>query len=74
LSHYVFRIGLAPCKKKNSALVEITLPVDVNIDAREYQCHADSRTTLDIYAYSDDEDKRTARQHISGLFIVDRAS
>jgi hypothetical protein len=36
--------------------------------------HADSRTTLDIYAQSDDEDKRTAQQHISGLFVDGNAS
>jgi hypothetical protein len=36
--------------------------------------HADSRTTLNIYAQSDDEDKRAAQQHVSGLLIVDQAS
>jgi integrase len=41
---------------------------------QELMRHADSRTTLDIYAQSDDEDKRAAQQHISGLFIVDQAS
>ena len=41
---------------------------------QELMRHADSRTTLDIYARSDDEDKRQAQQHVSGLFIVDQAS
>jgi integrase len=41
---------------------------------QELMRHADSRTTLDIYAQSDDEDKRTAQQHVSGLFVVDQAS
>jgi hypothetical protein len=30
-------IGIVLCKKKNSALVEITLPKDGNIHARKYQ-------------------------------------
>jgi integrase len=41
---------------------------------QELMRHADSRTTLDIYAQSDDEDKRIAQQHVSGLFVVDQAS
>ena len=30
-------VGIVLCKKKNTALVEITLPKDANIHAREYQ-------------------------------------
>jgi len=30
-------IGIVLCKQKNKALVEITLPKDPNVDAREYQ-------------------------------------
>ena len=32
-------IGIVLCKKRNSALVEITLPKDANIHAREYQLY-----------------------------------
>jgi hypothetical protein len=41
---------------------------------QELMRHADSRTTLDIYSQTDDEDKRAAQKHISGLFIVEQAS
>ena len=41
---------------------------------QELMRHADSRTTLDIYSQSDDEDKRAAQKHISGLFVVEQAS
>jgi integrase len=41
---------------------------------QELMRHADSRTTLDIYSQSDDEDRRAAQKHISGLFVVERAS
>jgi len=34
------------CKKKNSALVEITLPKDANIHAREYQLYLPSKEEL----------------------------
>lgn len=36
-------IGIVLCKKKNSALVEITLPKDANIHAREYQLYLASK-------------------------------
>ena len=32
-----YAIGIGLCMKRNSALVEITLPKDANIDAHEYQ-------------------------------------
>ena len=41
---------------------------------QELMRHADSRTTLDIYSQSDDEDTRTAQKHGSGLFVADQAS
>jgi len=34
------------CKKKNSALVEITLPKDANVHAREYQLYLPSKEEL----------------------------
>jgi hypothetical protein len=39
-------IGIVPCKRKNSALVEITLPEDANIHAREYQLYLPSKEEL----------------------------
>ena len=59
-SHYVFNyfdrfvktgeenatIGILLCKRKNQALVEITLPKDANIHAREYQLYLPSKDEL----------------------------
>jgi predicted nuclease of restriction endonuclease-like (RecB) superfamily len=39
-------IGIVLCKKKNSALVEITLPKDANIHAREYRLYLPSKEQL----------------------------
>jgi len=39
-------IGIILCKQKNSALVEITLPKDANIHAREYQLYLPSKEEL----------------------------
>ena len=39
-------IGIVLCKKKNEALVEITLPQDANIHAREYQLYLPSKEEL----------------------------
>jgi predicted nuclease of restriction endonuclease-like (RecB) superfamily len=39
-------IGIVLCKKKNIALVEITLPKDANIHAREYQLYLPSKEEL----------------------------
>jgi predicted nuclease of restriction endonuclease-like (RecB) superfamily len=39
-------IGIVLCKKKNTALVEITLPDDANIHAREYQLYLPSKEEL----------------------------
>jgi predicted nuclease of restriction endonuclease-like (RecB) superfamily len=36
-------VGIVLCKKKNTALVEITLPTDANIHAREYQLYLPSK-------------------------------
>ena len=39
-------IGIVLCKKQNKALVEITLPKDANIHAREYQLYLPSKEEL----------------------------
>ena len=39
-------IGIVLCKKQNKALVEITLPKDANIHAREYQPYLSSKEEL----------------------------
>jgi len=39
-------IGIVLCKKKNTALVEITLPKDANIHASEYKLYLPSREEL----------------------------
>jgi hypothetical protein len=39
-------IGIVLCKKKNSAMVEITLPKDANIHARKYQLYLPSKEEL----------------------------
>ncbi|MDO9313280.1 MAG: PDDEXK nuclease domain-containing protein [Burkholderiaceae bacterium] len=39
-------VGIVLCKKKNGALVEITLPADANIHAREYQLYLPSKEEL----------------------------
>jgi len=39
-------IGILLCKKRKSALVEITLPKDANIHAREYQLYLPSKEEL----------------------------
>jgi len=39
-------IGIVLCKKKNDALVEITLPKGVNIHAREYRLYLPDKELL----------------------------
>lgn len=39
-------VGIVLCRKKNAALVEITLPHDANIHAREYQLYLPSKEEL----------------------------
>jgi predicted nuclease of restriction endonuclease-like (RecB) superfamily len=39
-------VGILLCKRKNKALVEITLPKDANIHAREYQLYLPSKEEL----------------------------
>ena len=39
-------VGIILCKQKNSALVEITLPQDANIHAREYQLYLPDKEEL----------------------------
>ena len=45
-THYVFLIGIILCKRKNDALVEITLPKDANIHAQEYRLYLPSKEEL----------------------------
>jgi predicted nuclease of restriction endonuclease-like (RecB) superfamily len=46
LDHENSTVGIVLCKKKNAALVEITLPKDANIHAREYQLYLPSKEEL----------------------------
>ena len=39
-------VGIVLCKKKRQALVEITLPKDANIHAREYQLYLPGKEEL----------------------------
>jgi hypothetical protein len=39
-------IGIILCKQKNKALVEITLPKDANIHAREYRLYLPGKEEL----------------------------
>lgn len=39
-------VGIILCKKKHDALVEITLPTDANIHAREYQLYLPDKELL----------------------------
>jgi hypothetical protein len=39
-------VGILLCRQKNKALVEITLPKDANIHAREYQLYLPSKDEL----------------------------
>ena len=39
-------VGIVLCKKKHEAVVEITLPKDANIHAREYQLYLPSKEEL----------------------------
>jgi hypothetical protein len=39
-------IGLLLCKEKKNAVVELTLPKDANIHAREYQLYLPSKELL----------------------------
>jgi hypothetical protein len=39
-------VGIILCKKKHDALVEITLPAESNIHAREYQLYLPSKDEL----------------------------
>jgi predicted nuclease of restriction endonuclease-like (RecB) superfamily len=39
-------VGIVLCKKKNEAVVEITLPQDANIHAKEYRLYLPSKTEL----------------------------
>ncbi len=39
-------IGILLCKRKKDAIVELTLPTDANIHAREYQLYLPSKEVL----------------------------
>ena len=39
-------IGILLCKRKKEAIVELTLPADANIHAREYQLYLPSKEVL----------------------------
>jgi hypothetical protein len=39
-------VGIVLCKKKSGAVVEITLPADANIHAREYRLYLPSKEEL----------------------------
>ena len=39
-------VGIILCKKKHEALVEITLPKETNIHAREYRLYLPSKSEL----------------------------
>ena len=39
-------IGIILCKRRNEALVKITLPKDANVHAREYQLYLPSKEEL----------------------------
>jgi nuclease YhcG-like protein len=39
-------IGILLCKRKKDAIVELTLPADANIHAREYQLYLPSKEVL----------------------------
>jgi integrase len=41
---------------------------------QELRRHADSPITLDYYVHGNDEESGPRKQHISGLFIVEKAS
>ena len=41
-------VGIVLCKKKNEALVEITLPADANIHAKEYRLYLPSKEELRV--------------------------
>jgi integrase len=58
---HTFRHSLATLLIKKRAGIKVV---------QEFMRQADSRTTLDIYSQSDDEDKRAAQKHVSGLFAV----
>ncbi len=55
------RVGIVLCKKKNTALVEITLPGDANVHAREYQLYLPSKEELQQKLIEWIEDRDTTR-------------
>ena len=54
-------IGIVLCKKKNTALVEITLPSDANVHAGEYQLYLPSKEELQQKLIEWMEDQDTIR-------------
>jgi integrase len=41
---------------------------------QELMRHANSKITLDVYAQGDEAAKRAAQEHVSGLFLLKKAS
>jgi hypothetical protein len=39
---------------------------------QELMRHADPRITMELYAQGEEEGKRAAQKHVSGLFLVDQ--
>jgi predicted nuclease of restriction endonuclease-like (RecB) superfamily len=59
-------VGIVLCKKKNTALVEITLPKDANIHAREYQLYLPSKEELQQKLAEWIEEQAVERQSPAG--------
>lgn len=53
-------IGIILCKKKHDALVEITLPKDANIHAREYRLYLPSKEQLrrKLVEWAEEQEKK----------------
>lgn len=52
-------VGIILCKKKHDAMVEITLPKDANIHAREYQLYLPDKELLrqKLLEWSEEEER-----------------
>jgi hypothetical protein len=53
-------IGLLLCRKNNDAVVELTLPKDANIHAKEYQLYLPSKEVLQakLIEWAQEEESR----------------
>jgi len=61
-------VGIILCRKKNNALVEITLPKDANIHASEYRLYLPSKEELKqkLMEWSGEEVAKNAAKRLSG--------